>query len=199
MIRVLIADDHQMFRQGLAGLIAASPDLELVAGCADGAEALRLIRSHRPDVALLDISMPGIDGISLAACLQREGLATATVVLTGHDDPVVCEQAKSAGVRGFLRKGEAFENLVAVIRQVASDQRAGKQRVVTRPPERQPLTDREREVLGHIARGMSNRLIAATLGVSVKTVDSHRCNLMNKLDLHSTAELVRHALALGLA
>lgn len=197
MIRILIADDHVMFRQGLVRLLETADDIEIVDECSDGGEALKEIRLRRPDVALLDVSMPVVDGISVASLVARDRLQTRLIILTMHDDPSVYERAKKAGVQGFVIKDEAFEKLLEVVRVVAAGCSVIEGRTGSEVP-KTALTERELQVLTLISHGCTNRMIALELGISIKTVDSHRTNLMNKLDLHSTAELVRYALKAGL-
>jgi DNA-binding NarL/FixJ family response regulator len=200
MIKILIADDHTIIRQGLRSLIEKTDDIELVAECSNGKDALEAIIALTPDVALLDISMPEIDGITLAGKLVKMNSKTRLVILTTHEDPLLYERALNAGIHGYLLKNNAFEELVAIIRNVASGIC-----VMPKPASHSStdamnnvLTDREREVLGLIAHGLTNRMIAEALSLSVKTVDSHRSNLMMKLGLHATAELVSYAYKTGL-
>lgn len=199
MIRIVLADDHTMLRQGLRLLLDKSEDMEIVAEAGRGDEALDLIRRHRPDVALLDISMPGIDGISVAARIALERLPTRVLILTTYDDPDMIKRAAAAGVRGYVPKERAFELLTDAIRQVA----AGASMLNEFLPEAgysnpQSVTTRELEVLELLSRGLTNRLVAQRLSISIKTVDSHRTNLMRKFDVHSTVELVCYALKTGL-
>lgn len=198
MISLVIADDHAMFRQGLRSLISSAPDLAIIAECGRGNEAFELIIKHRPDVALLDISMPDLDGISVVAKLAKEGIMTPVVILTTHDDPLMLERARCAGAKGYVLKEFAFEELLDTLRTVA----AGGSSMGACPElpaldGSKALTDREREILGLIAQGMSNRVIAESLGISFKTVDNHRTNLMAKLKLHSVVDLVRYAIKIG--
>ena len=199
MIRIIVADDHTMLRQGLRLLLGKSEDISIVGECGRGDEALELIRKHRPDVALLDISMPGIDGISVAATISQEGLPTAVVILTTYDDTDMIKRAAIAGVRGYVMKELAFEMVSDTIRKVAGGISLLKAYLPDTPVQQQEsITGREQMVLLLISQGMTNRLIAQQLGISIKTVDTHRTNMMRKLDLHSTAELVRFALRTGL-
>lgn len=196
MIRVIIADDHVMFRQGLLNMLKGADDIEVVAHCGDGQEALELIRLHAPDVAVLDVSMPELDGISVARQVAWELPQTRVVILTMHDDPEVVERAEAAKVYGFVFKDDAFEELLDTIRVVRCMKAA--KPITNASTCRALLTDREHQVLRLIASGCTNRMIAEDLEISVKTVESHRTNLMNKLDIHSTAELVRHAVKTGI-
>ena len=198
VISLVIADDHAMFRQGLRSLISIAPDFIIVAECGRGNEAFELIRKYRPDVAVLDISMPDMDGISVVVRLAKEGIATPVVILTTHDDPLMLEQARCAGVEGYVLKEFAFEELLDALRTVADGGSAmGGCPEVPTSNGGKALTDREREVLGLVALGMSNRAIAENLRISIKTVDNHRTNLMAKLKLHSVVDLVRYAIKVG--
>lgn len=197
MIRVLLADDHALLRQGLTRLLREAGDIEVVAECGDGVAALELIRSHSPDVAVLDVTMPRLDGISVARQVALEMPSTRVIILTMHNDRDVFERAAEAKVYGYVLKGDAFEELLDTIRVVY------RMTPITSAPRsrsarKTSLTNREKQVLQLIASGCTNRIIAADLGISIKTVDNHRTNLMNKLGLHSTAELVRYALKSGL-
>ena len=199
LIRLVIADDHAIFRQGLRSLIAMAGDCEIVGECSRGDEALVLIRKLRPTIAILDISMPGLDGLSTVAALRREDDTTPVVVLTTHDDPLMLERARCSGANGYVNKEFAFEQLLQTLRSVADGS-------VLLDPAASPaslhegsfLTDREREVIRLVACGMSSRLIGESLGISNKTVDNHRTNIMSKLRIHTTAELVRYAIRVGL-
>jgi DNA-binding NarL/FixJ family response regulator len=193
MIRIIIADDHILIRQGLKKLLKEAEDIEVVAECGDGAAALELIRKHAPDIAVLDVTMPKLDGISVAWQVAREMPSTKVVILTMHVDPEVHERAAAASVYGYVHKDDAFEELLDTIRVVYCMESIapGPHSVTAR---KDLPTHREAQVLRLIANGCTNRMIANDLGISIKTVDTHRTNLMNKLNLHSTAELVRHAL-----
>ena len=200
MIRLIIADDHAIIRQGLRALIEKSEDVRVVAECPDGASALDAISVHKPDIAILDISMPEIDGLTLAAKLAKLQLPTRLIILTTHEDPALYEKAFNLGVYGYVLKNNAFEQLLSTIRDVASGINT-----MTKPANNAHaktseimLTDREREVLGLIAHGLTNRMISESLAISIKTVDNHRTNLMMKLRLHSVAELIRFAYQTGL-
>lgn len=199
LMTLVVADDHQIFRQGLRSLVKMAPDCEIVGECSRGNDALELIRTLRPTVALLDISMPGMDGLSVVATLRCEGNQTPVVILTTHDDPLMLERARSFGANAYVYKEFAFELLLHTLRQVADGTRLlGEQDQETVMQAGQTLTEREREVLRLISCGMSNRLIAESLHISSKTVDNHRTNIMQKLSVHTTAELVRYAVKVGL-
>ena len=201
MTRIVIADDHKLFRQGLAELFAEEPTLTIVATAADGREALELARRLRPDVIVLDISMPGLDGLQVARAIREEQLPVRVVVLTMHKDAVNVRLALEAGVDGYVLKDDAFEQLAATIATVA---RGG--RVISPAAldglsaigDEGPLTPRENEVVALIAAGKSTREIANTLEISVKTVETHRQHIMQKLGFHKAAEIVHYAVRMGL-
>ncbi len=200
MIRIIIADDHDLILQGLRFLMLTADDMELCGECGNGSDALTMIREKLPDIAVLDISMPGMDGITLAYQLAIELPQVAVIILSTHDDPILYEQAYNAGVRGYVLKSSAFNVLLDTIRLVASGNSlmAPRTSCQPEPPTSFVLTEREREVLGLIANGLTNRMIGENLKISINTVDRHRSNLMIKLGLHSTAEMVRYAIKTGI-
>lgn len=202
MIKVVIADDHKIFRQGLLSLLAAEEEIVVAGATGDGREALGLITDLVPHVAVLDISMPSYSGLDIAAEIKKQGLATQVIILTGHMEPLLARSALSFDVTGYLLKDDAFEDLINAIKMVA----AGKKFISSSLPEdvilrdgkeSALLTKREREVLGLIAKGLTGKKIAAKLFISPKTVDTHRTNIMRKLNAHSVAELVNYAIKLG--
>jgi two-component system, NarL family, response regulator NreC len=205
-IRSLLADDHVMLRQGLRALLEQAV-MVVIGEASDGQEALRLAHAQPPDVAVLDIGMPHLNGIETARRLRGVLPQTKIVLLTMHtDDPYVLE-AMQAGAVGYVLKTQAALDIVQAIRDVVQGgiylsprvSRAVVQAYLTRsdlPPD--PLTSREREILQLIAEGQTTKEIAWSLDLSVKTVESHRINLMRKLDIHETATLVRYAIRRGL-
>jgi DNA-binding NarL/FixJ family response regulator len=196
MIRIIVADDHALILKGLCSLLETAGDIELLGECDNGIDALELVRTCSPDVAVLDISMPGMDGITLAAQLTADYPRTVVVILSTHDDPMLYEQACNVGVCGYVLKNTAFDVLLDTIRSVASGKNlmAPHQSFPPDSPRTYVLTDREREVLSLISNGLTNRMIAENMKISINTVDRHRSNMMMKLGLHSTAELVRYAI-----
>lgn len=203
MIRLLLADDHAIFLQGLTRLLDAWPEAEIVAKAADGQEAWEQILLHRPDVAVVDIKMPLMNGIEIAEQVRARGLSTRVVVLTMHDEPALALEAEQAGVQGYVLKDDTFEELSQAIEKVVS----GRQYMSPTVSESLhafrlsgggiTLSPREREVLKLIASGLSSKAIARELDISPKTVETHRSRLMTKLDLHSVADLVRYAVETG--
>jgi DNA-binding NarL/FixJ family response regulator len=208
-VRVLLADDHTLVRAGIRSLLESVDGVEVVAECGDGREALEMIGKHRPDVALLDIGMPGLNGLEVARRTAQESPRTKVIVLSMHGDASYVKQALRAGVAGYLLKGAAVAELPLALQAVMKGEtyltpKISKQVVeFLRDPGEEPgtlngLTTRQREILQLIAEGRSTKEIAAILGVSVKTVETHRARLMERLDIHDVAGLVRFAIREGL-
>ena len=203
-IRLILADDHTIFRQGLTALLDAEGDLEIVAVADNGLDALELIRQQRPDIAILDINMPTRGAIEIAEILNSESLPTRVIALTMHKETLFINGAINAGVAGYVLKDNAFEDLTYAIKAVIGggtfiSPSVADTAVAEKNSTGEPRTRREREVLKLIAGGMTNRQVATELNISVKTVETHRTRMMRKLDLHNTAGLVRYALQNGLA
>lgn len=196
MIRLTIADDHTIFRQGLIRLLQSSAEIVIVGECGNGLDALAMIRDLKPDIAILDHIMPFLDGIEVFHKVRRERLDTKAILLTAHKNHLLAEQTVKAGISGYVTKDTAFEELFEAIRCVASGNRFISPSLKGKAF---PLTERELVVLQLIVEGLSNKMIAERLCVSLKTVDTHRTNIMRKLGLHSTASLVRYAIDAGLA
>jgi DNA-binding NarL/FixJ family response regulator len=205
-IKVLLADDHTLVRQGLKSLLERE-GIQVVGEAQDGHEVLQLAAKHSPDVAVIDISMPLLNGLDAARELKRSAPKTKTILLTRHDEDEYLIEALRAGVKGYVLKNQAASDLVHAIQLVCRGQvylSPGMSSVVvdaylskTELPV-DPITSREREVLQLIAEGKSTKDIASLLGISVKTADSHRSRLMRKLDIHEVASLVRYAVRKGL-
>lgn len=204
-VRVLIADDHEMFRQGLRVLLEEE-GFQFVAEASDGREAVQLCQQHHPEVAILDIAMPLLNGIFAAREIIKSNPRTKIVLLTQHTEDQMVLESLRAGVTGYVLKTRATSELVHALRAVCrgemyltqSISRTVVQAFLTKDslPER-PLSDRERQVLQLVAEGKTNKEVASLLGISVNTAESHRTNLMEKLDIHDTAGLVRYALRNG--
>ncbi len=196
-LRVLLADDHTILREGVRLLLsrsAGAPRLDVVAEAGSGPEALALAGQARPDVAVVDLALPGLHGLDVCRRLRAAG--TPVVVLTMHVSAEHVRRAREAGAGAYVVKGSGVAQLASAIRAVAE----GRQGPF---PEAPPdplagLTPREREVLVEVARGASNREIAARLGVSIHTVNTHRVNVMEKLGVHDAVGLGRLAVSLGL-
>lgn len=205
-IRVVLADDHILVRQGLKSLLERE-EFKVVAEASDGQEAVRHVESLHPDIAIMDISMPMLNGLDAARELSRSCPKTKTILLTQHDEDQYVSEALEAGVKGYVLKSQAASDLVQAIQQVSRGQvylSPGVSRAVMeayrskseRPAD--PLSARERQVLQLIAEGKSTKDVASLLGISVKTVESHRTRLMQKLDIHEIATLVRYAVRRGI-
>jgi DNA-binding NarL/FixJ family response regulator len=208
-IRLLLADDHALVRAGFRALLQNIAGFEVVAEAGDGPEALRLIEAHQPDVVLLDITMPGLTGLEVAARVTQAWPNIRVIMLSMHASEEFVLQALRAGANGYLLKDAGTEELETAIRAVAggknylspsvSEHVVGYlQRVRTPSDPLEQLTPRQREVLKLIAEGMTNKEIARRLNISGKTVESHRTQLMERLDIHDIAGLVRFAIRVGL-
>jgi two-component system, NarL family, response regulator NreC len=211
-LRVLLADDHGIVRRGLRSLLESQPGLVVVGEAADGLEALRLCTETTPDVLILDIAMPKMNGIDVAARVQKLDHPPRVIVLSMHTDESYIIRALAAGARGYLLKDATDEDLLPALRSVA----AGKPffspavtAVLMEDYVRQLqvrgladsyhlLTDREKQVLQLLAEGRSNKEVATLLDLGVSTVETHRANLMQKLNLHNTAEIVLYAVRKGI-
>jgi two-component system response regulator NreC len=211
-IRVLIADDHAILRSGLRLLISGQPDMDVVGEAGDFDEVIRLAGSLSPDVITLDLKMPGGSGLGAIERLRAGACAARIIVLTMHDDPAYVRSALAAGASGYLAKSAADTALLGAIRAVhrgrlfidvehtqAMESLLTPGRAETdRPAPIATLSNREREVLVHVAQGHTNQAIADRLRLSVKTVESYRSRLMQKLGLVNRADLTRLAMELGL-
>jgi DNA-binding NarL/FixJ family response regulator len=204
-LRILIADDHPLLLEGLRALLERD-GFEVVAAAADGHEALALAAKLMPDVAVLDIGMPGLNGLDVAREIRRQNLAKATVILTLHAEDHYVLEALRAGVKGYVLKSQAPQAIADAIRQALRGDvylSPGISRILVdayvsrREPTEDLLSPRERQVLQLVAEGKTTKEVAQILDVSVKTADSHRGRLMKKLDIHETAGLVRYAIRRG--
>lgn len=202
MIRVLVADDHKLVREGLKQILAAAPDLEIAGEAANGDEALALAKANDYDLALLDMSMPGMAGIDLIKRLKIEKPALRLLVLSMHGEQQYAARALKAGASGYLTKDTASEQLLRAIRKVAAGgvhiSEAAAASLIERGGAHAALSDREFEVLRMLAGGQGPTEIADLLNLSVKTVSTHKARILQKLGLGSTAELVRYAIENGL-
>ncbi len=208
MIKTFLADDHQMFRQGLRTLLEEAADIEVVGEASDGQESLREIEKLQPDVAVLDIAMPGLTGLEVAKRLEKISPRTKILILTMHGDAFFAVEAIRANALGFMLKEESIDHLVQAIHKVAQGKmalsptlekavyrelnRAGRKK--TGENFSSLLTARETEILQLVAEGLTNQEIAEKLFISPSTVDTHRKNIMAKLDIHSVAGLVKYAI-----
>jgi DNA-binding NarL/FixJ family response regulator len=205
-VSVLLADDHQIVRQGIKVLLERE-GLEIVGEAADGREAVQMAVRTRPDIAVLDFVMPLLNGLDAAIQIQRQAPGTKTILLTMYTEDQYVLEAFRGGLRGYVIKTQAAGDLVQAIREVLKNAlyvSPGISRTLVEaylsktdlPPE--PLTPREREVLQLVAEGRTTKEIASSLGLSVKTAETHRTKIMRKLEIHETAGLVRYAIRRGL-
>ena len=200
MIRVLIADDHSIVRDGLKRILAATPDLQVAAEAASGDEALALVRANDYDVAMLDMSMPGLAGIDLIKRLKLEKPKLRILVLSMHGESQYAARALKAGASGYLNKDSASELLLGTLRKIAAggmhigDAAAAGLLHAGEKPAHETLSDREFEVMRLLVEGLGPTEIAERLHLSVKTVSTHKTRILEKLGIGSTAELVRYAL-----
>jgi len=208
-LRIFLADDHTVMREGLKSLVNAQADMDVIGEADNGSLTLQKVRELRPDVIILDISMPDLNGIQVTERLKRTGQKVTVLVLTAHDDNGYLRQLLEVGASGYVLKKAAAEELINAIRVVAAggvyldpslagkvvggylgNRRFGK-------PLHNDLSEREAEVLRLVAWGYTNKEVASYLRISVKTVETHKANIMQKLDLKSRVEMVRYALRQG--
>jgi DNA-binding NarL/FixJ family response regulator len=206
-IRIVLADDHSVVRQGFRRILEAQPDMEIVGEASNGKEALESAAKFTPDVVVMDVAMPELNGIEATRRMAEVAPRTRVLALSMHKDSVYVREILRAGARGYLLKDAVDEDLIAAVRAVSRGEGylspgvadavlTDYRQHVTDPIDL--LTSREREVLQLIAEGKTNKEIATTLNLSVYTIDAHRGRIMEKLNLHSTGELVRFALRKGL-
>lgn len=203
MTRILIADDHHVVRSGLRAVLEAEPGLSVVGEVADGQAAVEAALRLRPDLVILDYAMPVRNGVEATREIRRRLPRTEVLIFTMHDGQEVVEDILTAGARGYLLKSEANDHLIAAVRALGRHEAyiSGKLSAEfldtllerRRQGKADPLTPRERTVVQLIAEGRTNKEVCAQLGVSLKTVETHRAAAMRKLGLHSTADLVRYA------
>jgi two-component system, NarL family, response regulator LiaR len=209
-IRILVADDHAIVREGLRALIEDRPDMELVGAAADGVEALALTLELQPDLLLLDLMMPRIDGIAVIQELRGHGLPTRILVLTSYTDDDKVFAAIKAGALGYLLKDSSPQDLLRAIRTVAQGESSLTPSIALKviqelnrpsplPPTTDPLTERELIVLKYVAQGLSNQEIAGRLTISERTAGSHVSNILDKLHLANRTQAALYALRSGIA
>jgi DNA-binding NarL/FixJ family response regulator len=211
-IRVLLADDHTVVRQGLRALLAAEADIEIVGEAENGRQAVQMVRESAPDVAVIDLAMPVLNGLEATRQIIQAGLPTKVLILSSYAEDEYVDQVTQAGAAGYLVKQTAADELLRAIREAQKGNAFFSPSIARRlrercregfangPPARKRpdyLTTREAEVLQLIAEGRANKQIASELRISIKTVEKHRQQVMNKLGIHDVAGLTRHAIAKG--
>ncbi|UCH34559.1 MAG: response regulator transcription factor [Armatimonadota bacterium] len=213
-VMILLADDHTIVRQGLKAILDAEPDLHVVGEVSDGREAVQAVRSLRPGVVVMDIAMPGLNGIEATRQIASLPGAPRVIILSMYADVEHVLHALEAGAAGYVRKQDADAELVAAVRGgdpgkpflspsvdrelVEEHRRRAEVQTARQPQEYEPLTPREREVLQLVAEGRPNKQIASILGIAVRTVEAHRASIMRKLSITDQASLVRYAVRKGI-
>jgi DNA-binding NarL/FixJ family response regulator len=211
-ISVLLADDHVVVRQGLRSLLSVESDIEIVGEASNGRQAVQMSQELRPDVVVMDIAMPVLNGLEATRQIVSEGLPVRVLVLSSYSDDEFVHQLTEAGASGYLIKHTAASDLIKAVREIAKGNAFFSPSILKRLLElyresniqgrlvrrrNEHLTSREQEVLQMVAEGHVNKQIAATLNLSIKTVEKHRQQLMDKLDIHDIAGLTRYAIAHG--
>ena len=207
-VRILVADDHEVVRKGLVALLHAQPDWQVCGEAAEGRDAVEKAFQLKPDVVILDIGMPNLNGLEATRQILRTNPQARVLILTLHDSDHVVREVLNAGARGFLLKSDAGRDLVAAVDALRHDKTYFTSKIASmvlegflkaaKPgsiptPGRNRLTPREREIVQLLAEGKSTKAVAADLGLSVKTAETHRSNIMRKLQLHSVSDLVLYA------
>ncbi|CAN5423554.1 response regulator transcription factor [soil metagenome] len=210
-ITIILADDHRIVRQGLRALLETETDFNVIGTAGDGLEALDLVRKLNPDVVVLDLMMPGLNGLEVARQLSKQKPNTKIIILSMYDDEGFVLEALSNGVSAYVLKDAGSNDLIQAVREVQAGHRYLSPPLSDRAIEvyeqmtkagitdkYETLTTREREVLHLTAEGNTNNEIAVRLGISVRTAETHRSKVMNKLDIHNQADLTRYALRRGI-
>ena len=211
MTTIVLADDHQIVRQGLRALLEAEPEFSVTGEASDGLEVAALVEQLEPDVLLLDIKMPGLDGLEVTRQVRRRTPNTNVVILSMYANEAYVMEALRNGAVGYVLKGASAADLVQAVKDVAEGRRYlspplseraieayVQKAVASTPAALETLTDREREVLHFVVEGYKNSEIATKLEISPRTAETHRARMMRKLDLHTQADLMRFAIQLGL-
>ena len=213
IFRILVADDHEVVRKGLVSLLQAQPDWQVCGEAADGREAVEKAQQLKPDVVILDIGMPSLNGLEATRQILKINPQARVLILTLHDSDQVVREVLNAGARGFLLKSDATRDLVAAVEALRRDKTYFTSKVAAMvlegylkggtpgaviTPGRNRLTPREREIVQLLAEGKSTKEVAVALGLSVKTAETHRSRVMDKLEIRDTAGLVRYAIRMGL-
>jgi DNA-binding NarL/FixJ family response regulator len=210
---VLVADDHEVVREGTRALIAREANFEVCGMARDGREAVEMATKLQPDIVVLDVTMPELDGVEVVRQIRRHSRNTRILIFSGLQSEEVIAELFQAGIKSYIRKGDPAENLVAALHSLAEDKPFftpgisdllfsrflhGDSTTTKTAAAEETLSSREREILRLVAQGGSNKSVAAALGVSTRTVETHRAAIMRKLHAASTAELVRYAIRNGI-
>ena len=204
MTRIMVVDDHTILRQGVASLLKSVVDFDVVAEAGTGAAAVRLAADLSPDIIIMDMSLPDMDGLEAVRQIKEKGISGEIIFLTMHNDSGLYEMAQHLGVRGYLLKDDAMDDLIYAIKAVLRGERFTSGSLKTEAPAEHsphpasPLTHRETEIVVLIGEGMSSRDIAEKLFISVKTVETHRAHIMEKLGVVSMADVIKYAMKSGL-
>ncbi len=205
VIRVIIADDHSVVRKGIKDHLGAEPDMEVIGEAEDGREAVRLAIALHPDVMIMDVAMPHVNGVEATRQLRRVAPSVKVLVLSGYDDAPYVDGLLDAGASGYLLKTASLQAIAQAVRDTAAGERVLDavvsqhliERIIARPAGGETPSDREREVLQHAARGLTNKQIGATLGISDRTVQNHLASIFEKIGAASRTEAVTIALQRG--
>lgn len=206
-LQILVADDHEIIRRGIKALLCSQPGWTICAEAATGREAVSKAEQHRPDIVVMDIAMPGLNGLEATRRIRKKHPKTQVVILSLHYSDQLVREVLDSGARSYILKSDASRDLINAVGAVANDRTfftsAATQVLIdgfcSPPSLRQTLlmskslTGREREIVQLVAEGRSSKEVAAVLGISVKTAETHRANIMRKLEMHSVSELVRYA------
>lgn len=204
--KIVIADDHPILREGLKKLISEDESMEVVGEAGDGLELLQKLKHIKCDLVIMDLSMPEMDGVKAIESVRADFPSIRILILTMHDNREYFRQAISMGVEGYMLKEDVYESLISAVNRIRENERAYSPRlsdllmndfvreVEDRTPSLESLTRREREILEHVARGQTSRQIADSLDISSRTVESHRARIMEKLQIHNVAGLVKYAM-----
>ena len=208
---IVLADDHRIVRQGLHALLQAEPDFQVIGEAGDGRGAIELVKQHKPDVLVLDLMMPELNGLEVARQLSKQAARTKVIILSMYDDEGFVLEALGNGVAGYVLKDSSSSDLILAVREVIAGRRylspplsdraiaAYQQMARSGTLEKyETLTTREREVLQLTAEGHTHSEIATRLGISVRTAETHRLRVMNKLNLHTQADLIKYAIRRGI-
>ena len=207
-LRILIADDHDLMRRGIKGMLVSRSGWEVCGEASTGREAVKLAGEMKPDIAILDISMPDLNGVDAAKRIRKESPNTEILILSMHYSDQLIRDILEAGVRGYIVKSDSDRDLIIAVETLANHKpfltpratevmltsfKEGRMRPELPTTLRDRLTSREREIVQLLAEGKSSKEVAASLNISVKTAETHRANIMRKLQLHTVSELVRYA------